>query len=239
MEVYPWPRSDLPLRHPVHGTAPTRMEGHEIRTTKTSAQIVRLKGYDYSQPGGYFVTIVAQNRECLFGEIVEGEMRLSRAGRIVQHAWMDLPNHYADVVLDEFVIMPNHVHGIIILTEMGRGGRGRSVSGGIVLPDQDRDSMGPVPDLDQTCPYIGEIVLPDRDRDSIEPVPDTDQTCPYTIDKSTRPYNPRPGTRHGLPEIVRAFKSFSARRIKQCGGSMPCAGPLADRYGNGIITNES
>ena len=151
---------------------------------KHHRQSIRFKGYDYSQPGGYFVTVVAQNRECLFGEIVEREMRLSRAGRIVQQAWTDLPNHYSHVVLDEFVIMPNHVHGIIVLTDTGRG---RSISGGIVLPDQDRDSM--------------------------EPVPDPDQTCPYTIDKSTRPYDPRPGTRHALPEIVRAFKSFSARRI--------------------------
>ena len=202
---------------------------------KHQRRSIRLKGYDYSQPGGYFVTIVALNRDCLFGEIAGGEMRLSGAGRIVQHAWMDLPNHYAAVVLDEFVIMPNHVHGVIVLMDTGRDGRGRSDFGGIVLPDQDRDSMGPVPDLDQTCPYIGEIVLPDRDRDSIEPVPDTDQTCPYTIDKSTRPNK----YRHGLPEIVRAFKSFSARRIKQCGGSMPCGEPLADRCGNGIITKES
>jgi len=147
---------------------------------KYQRRSIRLKGYDYSQPGGYFVTIVAQNRDCLFGDIVEGEMRLSGAGRIVQHAWMDLPNHYPHVALDEFVIMPNHVHGIIVLTDTGRG---RSVS--------------------------GEIVLPDRYRDSMEPVPDLDQTCPYTIDKSTRPYK----FRHGLPEIVRAFKSFSARRI--------------------------
>ena len=93
---------------------------------KHHRESIRLKGYDYSQPGGYFVTIVAQNRECLFGEIAGGEVQLSRAGRIVQQAWMDLPNHYADVVLDEFVIMPNHVHGIIVLIDqpVGRGGSG-------------------------------------------------------------------------------------------------------------------
>src|SRR3990170_197394 len=147
---------------------------------KHHRESIRLKGYDYSQPGGYFVTIVAQNRECLFGEVVEGETRLSRAGRIVQNAWMDLPNHYPHVALDEFVIMPKPMHGIIVLMDTGRG---RSVS--------------------------GEIVLPDKYWDSMEPVPDLDQTCPYTIDKSTRPYK----YRHGLPEIVRAFKSFSERRI--------------------------
>jgi len=147
---------------------------------KHHRESIRLKGYDYSQPGGYFVTIVAQNRECLFGEVVEGETRLSRAGRIVQNAWMDLPNHYPHVALDEFVIMPKPMQGIIVLMDTGRG---RSVS--------------------------GEIVLPDKYWDSMEPVPDLDQTCPYTIDKSTRSYK----YRHGLPEIVRAFKSFSARRI--------------------------
>ena len=101
---------------------------------KHHRESIRLKGYDYSQPGGYFVTIVAQNRDCLFGEIVEGEMRLSRAGRIVQQAWMDLPNHYAAVVLDEFVIMPNHVHGVIVLMDTGRDGRGRSDLGQAHVP---------------------------------------------------------------------------------------------------------
>jgi REP element-mobilizing transposase RayT len=112
---------------------------------------IRLAGYDYKQSGAYFVTIVTQNRECLFGEIVDGGMRLNEAGKVVAGSWAALPNHYANTGLDEFVVMPNHIHGIITL---------------------------------QDCVGAG-----------LKPAP------------TMR------GKRHGLSEIVRALKTFSARNI--------------------------
>ena len=78
---------------------------------------IRLNNYDYSQAGLYFVTIVTQNRACLFGEIVNGEMVLNDAGMMVGNVWNNLPNHYGHVVLNEFVIMPNHVHFIVGLSD--------------------------------------------------------------------------------------------------------------------------
>lgn len=78
---------------------------------------IRLKDYDYSQAGAYFITIVAYQRENLFGEIVDGEMRLSDAGQIVGTTWIEISNHFRNVELDEFVVMPNHVHGIIVIHE--------------------------------------------------------------------------------------------------------------------------
>ncbi len=111
---------------------------------------IRLKGYDYSRAGAYFVTICTQNRECLFGDIVDGEMMLNKNGEIVESVWNDLPNHYAHVELDYHIIMPNHIHGIIIIVGAG-----------------------------------------------LKPAPtDTEKT-------------------HGLPEIIRGLKTFSARRINQ------------------------
>mgnify|MGYP001051200294 CR=1 FL=1 len=77
---------------------------------------LRLKGYDYSQPGTYFMTIVTRERACLFGEVVEGEMRPNEAGRIVKRCWLDIPNHFPHATLDAFIVMPNHVHGIIVLS---------------------------------------------------------------------------------------------------------------------------
>ena len=71
---------------------------------------IRLEGYDYSQPGAYFATICTHQRESMLGEIINGVMILNACGRIVQHAWDDLPNHYAHVLLDEFCVMPNHFH---------------------------------------------------------------------------------------------------------------------------------
>lgn len=82
---------------------------------------IRLKGYDYSSEGAYYVTIVAQGRECLFGEIVDGEVILNEYGKIIQKWWNEIPIHFPNVELGAFVIMPNHVHGIIFIFEERRG----------------------------------------------------------------------------------------------------------------------
>jgi putative transposase len=112
---------------------------------------IRLKGYDYAQAGAYFVTICAHDRACLFGDLVDAEVVLRPAGRVVQNAWDELTKHYPHVGLDAFVVMPNHVHGIIML------------------------SSDPV-----------EAGL-----------------------------KPAATVRHALPEVVRAFKTFSSRRINE------------------------
>src|SRR3990172_7834035 len=80
---------------------------------------IRLRGYDYAQAGAYFVTICTQNRECLFGEVVDGQMVLNDPGKILESVWSELPDHYPGVDVDAFVIMPNHIHGIVILVGAG------------------------------------------------------------------------------------------------------------------------
>ena len=76
---------------------------------------IRLKDYDYSQAGAYFFTIKTQNRAQLFGTIAEGQMALSPAGEMVLRVWEQLPERFEDWDLDDFVIMPNHVHGILVV----------------------------------------------------------------------------------------------------------------------------
>jgi REP element-mobilizing transposase RayT len=78
---------------------------------------IRLKDYDYSQAGAYFVTICASQRECLFGGIVNGDMVLNDVGRIVVDEWVKTGIVRKNAILDEFVLMPNHFHGIIFLSE--------------------------------------------------------------------------------------------------------------------------
>ena len=78
---------------------------------------IRLQCYDYSQAGALFITICTNNRENLFGDIVAGAMQLNDAGQTVERCWVDIPAHFPRVELDEFVIMPNHVHGVIVLTD--------------------------------------------------------------------------------------------------------------------------
>jgi REP element-mobilizing transposase RayT len=80
---------------------------------------IRLPAYDYAQAGAYFVTICTQNQECVFGQVVQGEMILDGAGQMVESVWHQLPEHYPGVEVDAFAIMPNHVHGIIILVGAG------------------------------------------------------------------------------------------------------------------------
>jgi len=85
---------------------------------KHNRRSIRLKNYDYSKSGAYFITICTKNRQCLFGEIVNGEMILNDGGKIVEKCWIDIPEHFPNAILDEFIIMPNHIHGIIILNEL-------------------------------------------------------------------------------------------------------------------------
>jgi REP element-mobilizing transposase RayT len=105
---------------------------------------IRLKGYDYTQAGAYFITICTWQRQSFLGEIINGEMQLNVYGEISQFYWQNLLNYHSHLELDEFVIMPNHLHGILILKD--------------------------------------------------------DTSCKK---------------RHGLPEILRGFKTFSARRINK------------------------
>jgi REP-associated tyrosine transposase len=81
-----------------------------------SRRSIRLQGYDYTQPGAYFVTICTMNRECTFGQIVAGRSTLSDLGRIVAACWVEIPQHFAYASLDRFVVMPNHLHGIVSLS---------------------------------------------------------------------------------------------------------------------------
>jgi putative transposase len=74
---------------------------------------IRLSGYDYSRTGAYFVTICTRNRECLFGEIVNGHMQSKPAGQMIQTVWDGLPNRFHFIELHAFTVMPNHIHGII------------------------------------------------------------------------------------------------------------------------------
>lgn len=119
---------------------------------------IRLKGYDYSNAGVYFVTICIQNRECLLGEITNGEMKLNEYGKIVEYTWNDLINHNQHIQLDNYIVMPNHVHGIIIIYQDGANMVGAGS----------------------------------------EPAPTKTKT-----------------KHHGLTEIIRQFKTFSALRINK------------------------
>jgi REP element-mobilizing transposase RayT len=96
---------------------------------------MRLRGYDYSLPGYYFITVCTKDRRSTFGEIVKGEMLTNEAGRIAVQVWEELPSRFSCMQLDEMVVMPNHMHGIIAI-----------VGAGLALPN-DRGAASSAPTL--------------------------------------------------------------------------------------------
>jgi putative transposase len=103
-------------------------QGHQVRFPPTMGELhhrrsLRVRGYDYASAGAYFVTVCTRDRKCLFGEVVNGAMICNAFGGVVTNVWNALPDHYARLTLDTFVVMPNHVHGIIVIRRATRPDR--------------------------------------------------------------------------------------------------------------------
>ena len=82
---------------------------------------IRLKGYDYSRAGAYFVTICTHNKECLFGDVVNRNLALNDFGRMVDSEWLKTTEIRKNVILDKYIVMPNHFHGMFLITENDSG----------------------------------------------------------------------------------------------------------------------
>ena len=116
-------RIALPLAGTIIGGGQPMYYGSDMRGRRS----IRLRGYDYSHTGAYFVTVVTRHRLCLFGDVADGEARLNHLGRLVEDAWQRLEARYPYVILDEYVVMPNHLHGVIVITDVGHNPLGRLV----------------------------------------------------------------------------------------------------------------
>ena len=123
-------------------------------TRRSRHKDLRLQGYDHSTPGGYFVTVCVRNRDCVLGAIVDGEMRPSGEEELVQAPWTSLTQRFPLVDLDAFVLMPNHIHGVIILSEPAETGDSHdlhTVAARFIAP---ACTPGPV----RRLPALGEVV---------------------------------------------------------------------------------
>ena len=156
----------------------------------------RLQNYDYSTPGYYFVTICTKGMLEYFGRVQNNEMELNDKGRIVQKCWLDLPNHYKNCKLHAFVIMPNHIHGIIEI--VGNGFK----------PFQNDPPINKIQNEPTTDKIQNESTT-----DKILNEPTTDKIL------NEPPTNKRNGLKpfptYGLSEIIRGFKTFSSKNINQ------------------------
>jgi REP element-mobilizing transposase RayT len=179
---------------------------------------IRLKGFDYSQNAAYFITLVTQGRECLFGEIIDGEMQLNAAGEIITLAWLGMEPRFPHVQLDEFVIMPNHFHAIISV------GATLVVAPDVVAPDV------VAPDVVAPDAVAPDAVAPDvvagEQRAGTSPAPTNTNTVVKTA----------------LGDIVGAFKSIATHKYilaVRRGNLPPFAGKIWQRnYYEHIIRNE-
>lgn len=100
-----------------------------MRTTIHRRHSLRLKGYDYTMAGAYFVTICTQDRACLFGDVVAGAMGLNAAGQMVAASWDGIAARFSGVEIDQFVVMPNHLHGILVLPDADAAASGAATRG--------------------------------------------------------------------------------------------------------------
>ncbi|MBN1200734.1 MAG: transposase [Anaerolineae bacterium] len=116
---------------------------------------IRLQGYDYSQAGAYFVTVCTHDRKCLLGKIVDQQVCLTGAGEIVSETWHTISSRFACVELDAFVIMPNHIHGILVILD-GPG----PVGAELALPNHQAKRPPDMirRDVERCAPTLGHII---------------------------------------------------------------------------------
>ncbi len=153
---------------------------------KFRIESTRLKKWDYANDGAYFVTICVKDRKELLGEILDGKLKENGLTKIVQNCWEDLPHHYPNCVLDAFVIMPNHVHGLIIIDNARVDPNSHSnVEAG----------------LKPVCTCADPIANSNMET-GLKPV-----STAADLSNKTKKYS--------LCEMVRGFKTFSSRRINE------------------------
>ncbi len=177
---------------------------------------LRLPGYDYTQAGAYFVTLCTRYRAPLLGRIVGGEMVLSPFGQIADAAWRWLGERYPYVVIDAYVIMPNHMHGVLWIVDEPAAGRGRSRTAPTTEPPAHEGRSRTAPNTDIQPP-----AHPDRSRTAPTetPPPDMEPTAPAgTPDPArtaltTAPAGDAPTKRKPLGRLIGAFKTVSTKQI--------------------------
>ncbi|MBN2411513.1 transposase [candidate division KSB1 bacterium] len=153
---------------------------------------IRLKGYDYTRPGGYYVTLVTQNRECLFGDIKNGKMVLNVFGKIVDYYWQNIPRNFKHTRLGVFQIMPNHLHGIIIIKDFPRG------------------AMHSRNEIVYFKNYSIRNASPQRTYSDDENLYLKNNSIKNTTPQRTRPHGTQPGS---LGAILQNFQSVTTRKI--------------------------
>ncbi|MDP2807134.1 MAG: transposase [bacterium] len=192
---------------------------------KYRVESARLTGWDYSQPGYYFVTICTHDRGCLFGKIIDGEMRLNEYGQGVKEEWHKTGQQRLNLHLDEFIVMPNHIHGIIqIATIISDGGRSRGVARNASTTTAATTAAGPATDNDLRTGPLAETTE----------TGEIQQVNQITKNETMSAISPESGS---LPVIVRSFKSAITKRVNEL-RKTPGSPVWQSRFHDHIIRDE-
>jgi len=171
---------------------------------------IRLPDYDYAQAGAYFVTVVTQGRECLFGEVADDIMVPNALGRVVEEVWASVEGHFLGVQTDAFIIMPNHIHAIVVLTgATPEGAETAPIRDGLDATDPSVGARSPRP------PSPGPLTAPPRTGRPVSPT--LGQVVAYLKYQSTKHINtllgadPRRLWQRGYYErVIRNQKEYDA-----------------------------
>ena len=177
---------------------------------KYRIETARAKWWNYNNSGKYFITICTKNKSHLFGFVKNGEMILNDYGKIVEKWWFDLPNHYSNVVLDAFQIMPNHIHCIIESIEL-------------IAPESHVETG-----LKPVCTAINNPIDNPINNPINNPI-DNSINNPEIEEKELKT--------HGVFEFIRALKTFSSRRINELRNSKGVSN-WQERFHDHIIRND-
>jgi REP element-mobilizing transposase RayT len=173
---------------------------------------IRLKGYDYARDGAYFVTICTQGREHVFGAVVRGEMQLNKCGREVARCWRWLAERYPYVYLDEWIVMPDHTHAIIVITDA-----------------QDEGAHANLPTLNVT--NTNKLCRGGSRTAQLRTAPTTNPEKSNPDDMRSEPMQRKP-----LGRLIGAFKTVSTRRVNDLEGT-PGAQLWQRNYHERVIRN--
>jgi REP element-mobilizing transposase RayT len=203
---------------------------HRYDPDRHHRRSIRLQGYDYTQAGAYFVTMGTQYRQCLFGAIVDGAMVLNEAGQMIQTVWDEIPVYYPGVDIDEFVVMPDHIHGIVVIAEYDVGQAanvGAADAGAANVGAADAGAA------DAGAAGAGAANVGAADAGAADA---------GAADAGAVPRD-RPTKKLSLPDVVHRFKTMTTKRytdgVKQ-NGWPPFPGKLWQRnYWEHIIRNEA
>jgi putative transposase len=188
--------------------------------TRPQRQSIRLRQYDYRLGGLYFVTLCVQHKHCLFGEIVDSGMVLNGLGEVVAACWVNLTDHFPQVSLDAFIVMPNHMHGIIEIKNETVGAQHAAPA----LEDNTTNS---------TTIQINRVIQATQARE----VPLFHQDVPQLGQEASPPPGHTNVVAGSLGAIVRSFKSAATKRINEARGT-PAEAVWQRNYFDRIIRND-